>query len=500
MTHHRTDKNNVHMARRDTLDGYIRSLLNERKMRFSSPFVISAVGGGGKTTILVNLFQQKYRTRSILTTTTAMIAPGHRDKTTNPCEEFCQLDDALLRISASPPVTSGVWYGKPFPDFPGKYSGIERDVFDDYIRERREEDDSDLIVLCEADGSKRKPLKAHAEHEPVIPRTTDLTLIIFGCAGVGKPLSEPFVHRTDRFSKIIGKEKGERVEFDDLITLLRSGHFIKGIPRTSRVAVIFNQADLLPDSLSRHVTLRKWAEDALAIPSIDAVFFTSGTGDAHRTEFGLVRTETDSPLFSAVVLAAGLSRRMGEENKLLLPLGNKTILEHTLAQVLKSDIRELVVVLGHEATEVKETVMKVAGTETPPTTIVKTILNRRYESGQGTSVAAGVRYLGNRSIGCFFVPGDQPFVSPAVMRTLAESSEDGKIIVPEIAGRSTSPALFDRLFYEELEKLNDDRGGREVMDAHREKCIVIPITHSDERVSLDIDTRDDYETIACRDS
>lgn len=500
MTHPLTDKHDDHITRRDTLDGYVRSLIKERETRFPSPFVISAIGGGGKTTILVNLFQQKYRARSILTTTTAMIAPGHHDRTTNPCEEFRQLDDSLLRISDSPPETSGVWYAHPFPDVPGKYSGIDRDIFDDYIREQREENDSDLVIFCEADGSKRKPLKAHAEHEPVIPRTTDLTLIVFGCAGVGKPLTEQFVHRTDLFSEVIGKEKGEHVEFGDLIALLRSGHFFKGIPRTSRIAVIFNQVDLLPDSLSSNDTLRQWAEDALAITPIDAVFFTSGAGDAHRTEFGLVRPEMDSPLFSAVVLAAGLSRRMGNENKLLLPLGSKTVLERTLGQVLKSDIRELVVVLGHEAAEVKQIVMKVTDTKVPPTTIVKTVLNECYESGQGTSVASGVRHLGERSVGCFFVPGDQPFVSPAVMRTLAESSEKGKIIVPEIAGTRTSPALFDRFFYEELGKLNDDRGGREVMDAHKEDCIVLPITYSDERVVFDIDTRDDYETIAHRDN
>ena len=221
--------------------------------------------------------------------------------------------------------------------------------------------------------------------EPVIPRTTDLTLIVFGCAGVGKPLTEQFVHRTDLFSEVIGKEKGEHVEFGDLIALLRSGHFFKGIPRTSRIAVIFNQVDLLPDSLSSNDTLRQWAEDALAISPIDAVFFTSGAGDAHRTEFGLVRTETDSPLFSAVVLAAGLSERMGEENKLLLPLGNTTVLEQTLSRVLKSDIRELIVVLGHEATKVEQSATAAIGTKTPPTMQIKTVFNEHYESGQGTS-------------------------------------------------------------------------------------------------------------------
>lgn len=485
-------KNDDHTTRSGTLDGYVRSLLQERETRFPSPFVISAVGGGGKTTILAHLFQQKFRTHSILTTTTAMIAPGHRDGTENPCEKFRQLDEALLRISATPPEASGVWYAGPFPDVPGKYRGIDRDVFDDYIRDRREEQDCDLIVFCEADGSKRKPLKAHAEHEPVIPRTTDLTLIVFGCAGLDKPLTEQCVHRADRFSEVTGKKIGERVDFGDLIALLRSGHFFKGIPRTSRVAVIFNQADLLPAPQSSHKTLRQQAEDVLSIPAIDAVFFTSGAGDMHRTEVGLVRTQTDAPLFSAVVLAAGLSRRMGDENKLLLPLGNTTVLGQTLSRALKSDTRELVVVLGHEASGVEQAAKSAIGTEAPPSTEIKTVLNNRYEAGQGTSVACGVRHLSDRSVGCFFVPGDQPFVSPTVMRALAESSEDGKIIVPEIDGKRTSPALFDRVFYEELAQLDGDRGGRDVMDAHKDDTTVLSVVCRDKRAAIDIDTEDDY--------
>ncbi len=482
-------------TRRDTLDGYIRSLLKERETRFPSPFVISAVGGGGKTTILVNLFQHNFRPRSILTTTTAMIAPGHRDGATNPCEQFGQLDDALLRISATPPETSGVWYSVPFQDVPGKYKGIEKDKVDAYVRELREERDRDLIVFCEADGSKRKPLKAHAEHEPVIPSTTDLTLLVFGCSGIGKPLAEQFVHRSDLFSEVVGKDKGERMGMDDVMHLLRSGHFFKGIPRTSRVVVVFNQADLLPESQSTHENLQRWAEDVLAIRSIDAVFFTAGKGDTHHTVFGLSRQETDSPLFSAVVLAAGLSRRMGAENKLLLPLEDKTILEQTLERVLKSDIRELVVVLGHEASRVKQTIEDVLHTKVPPATHVKTVLNEQYESGQGTSVACGVRHLSDQSAGCFFVPGDQPFISPSVMRTLAESSANGKIIVPTIDGKRTSPALFDRAFYEELAQLDGERGGREIMDSREEDTVVLPVKCRDHRAAVDIDTQEDYREL-----
>ena len=82
------------------------------------------------------------------------------------------------------------------------------------------------------------------------------------------------------------------------------------------------------------------------------------------------------------------------------------------------------------------------------------------------------------------------------MRTLAESSESGKILIPQVFGRRASPVLFDRLFYEELAKLSDDRGGREVIAAHEDDAVVLPVACRDERAAFDIDTKDDYRAIS----
>ena len=59
-----------------------------------------------------------------------------------------------------------------------------------------------------------------------------------------------------------------------------------------------------------------------------------------------------------IVLAAGLSRRMGAENKLLLPFRGETILETTISNILEADIGEVIVVVGHEAEQVKKILNK----------------------------------------------------------------------------------------------------------------------------------------------
>jgi len=479
-------------AHEDSLEGYIRSLLQERARRYASPFVVSAVGGGGKTTTLVRLFMENFKPRSVLTTTTAMFAPDFRGDAMNPYLPFQPLDAALLEITARPPDKSCVWFGAPFGDIPGKYHGITPQELDAFVRGRRDREDRSWILLCEADGSKRKPLKAHAAHEPVIPRTTDLTLIVFGLSGVGKPLSEQYIHRSEHFAEAVGKREGDIISFDDLIGLLRNEHFLKGIPPTSRVVVVFNQMDSLPSPMRDTSAVLHRMDEVLQVPRIDAVFFTGGAGTAHGTAAGKVRNRTGSPLFSAIILAAGLSTRMGTENKLLLPLDGKTVIGHTVSRVLASDIRELIVVVGHEAAKVRQAVLAETCKNKRPDTEVKIVFNDSYENGQGTSVSCGTRRLDGDSAACFYIPGDQPFISPAVMRALAESSEPGKIVVPVVNGRRTSPALFDRSLYPELACLSGDRGGRQVIDSHESDAVAEIICH-DELSGFDLDTRESYE-------
>ncbi len=492
MDQHHDNEDRQLTTRHVSLEAFIRSLLENRSRHYASPFVVSAVGGGGKTTTLVHLYQQSLRPRSILTTTTAMIAPGFHDDSTNPCLSFRSLDSSLRDITMNPPSHSGVWFGEPFSDIPGKYRGVDVNDLDTYVREQRSCRNDELIIYCEADGSKRKPLKAHADHEPVIPLTTDLTLILFGCSGIDRALSEANVHRAELFAKATSKQLDDRVEFEDLTELLRNGHLLKGIPATSRVAVIFNQIDLLPKSMSEINKLEQWAKAILSIPRIDAIFFTGGAGDEHDTILGVAKLESDAPRFSAVLLAAGLSTRMGTENKLLLPLGDKTVLAQTLSRVLSSDIGELVIVLGHEASKVKQSIAADALIEAPSEIDVKIVFNEDYEQGQGTSVACGVRHLADDSTACFFIPGDQPFVSPLIMRALAESSAPKKIVIPTVGGKRTSPVLFDRAFYRELAQLRDERGGRQVIETHEGDAVVL-IQCDDELSSLDLDTREMYE-------
>ncbi|MCL6636118.1 MAG: nucleotidyltransferase family protein, partial [Peptococcaceae bacterium] len=113
---------------------------------------------------------------------------------------------------------------------------------------------------------------------------------------------------------------------------------------------------------------------------------------------------------AAVVLAAGRATRMGEQ-KLLLRLEGRTLIERVVDAVLQAPVDEVVVVLGHEAARV------VAALGDRP---VRKVFNERYAEGQSTSLLAGIKAAGGAAGAYLVVLGDQPFLTPELIDRLLE--------------------------------------------------------------------------------
>jgi probable selenium-dependent hydroxylase accessory protein YqeC len=102
---------------------------------------------------------------------------------------------------------------------------------------------SQIPLIIEADGSKRRPLKAPEEWEPVIPAFTDLVITVVGLAGLLKPLNDENVFRSQMFSELTGLESGQAVDLDSILRFLKhpmGGQ--KGIPDQAKHFVLFNLA------------------------------------------------------------------------------------------------------------------------------------------------------------------------------------------------------------------------------------------------------------------
>ena len=186
-------------------------------------------------------------------------------------------------------------------------------------------------------------------------------------------------------------------------------------------------------------------------------------------------------MISAVVLAAGLSTRLGRP-KQLLRLGDKTVLEHVIDNVSRARVGEVILVLGAHRREIEQVML-----DRP----VRQVFNPRYASGQGSSVAAGAAAVSPEARGILYLAGDQPLIPPEFIdMVIAVFHETGALIVRPETGL---PALFDISLKGELEQLAGDTGGRQIMARYCDQVVVMPGCPG--LAALDIDTEDDYRLL-----
>ena len=207
-----------------------------------------------------------------------------------------------------------------------------------------------------------------------------------------------------------------------------------------------------------------------------------------------------TPQTAAIILAAGSSSRMGGgRHKLLLPLHDRPVLAHVLDAVLASQARPVVLLLGHQAEQVR---VHIASYATHPD--LNIIENIDYLQGMSTSMRLGIQTL--QSYGymksteseidsALVLLGDQPLITAQDIDTLiATYRTTGKrIVAPTYEGKRGNPILFDASLFPELLKVTGDEGGRSVLERHRQEVALIEM--GDAMASYDVDTWDAYQSL-----
>ena len=335
---------------------------------------------------------------------------------------------------------------------------------------------NNLPLLIEADGSNQTPLKAPAAHEPVLPPFVDLVVHVFGLSGLGKPLEES-VFRPEIFARLSGLKLGEKVTPDSLVCVLTHPEGgLKNVPATSRCIALLNQADT-PElaAVARTISGRILSE-------FDAVV-TSSLRDG-------VILAVQEPI-AGIVLAAGASTRFGQP-KQLLDWHGVPFIRAIASTALQAGLWPVVVVTGAHADDVESAL---SGLE------VTLVHNREWETGQASSIRAGLAPLsspesGTRSGapgGVIFLLADQPQVNPSVIRALSEEHTRtlAPVIAPFVIDRRANPVLFDRVTFPDLEGLRGDIGGRGIFSKFR----IQYLPWHDEALLRDVDTPEDYQRL-----
>jgi molybdenum cofactor cytidylyltransferase len=190
---------------------------------------------------------------------------------------------------------------------------------------------------------------------------------------------------------------------------------------------------------------------------------------------------------AGLVLAAGRSTRMGEANKLLLPVRGKPMLRHAVAAQLASTAQPVLVVTGHQHGEVEAAL---AGLD------VIVLPNPDFAEGLATSLRAGIAAVPESAPGVIVSLGDMPNVTGPVLDRLAQAfadAPDALAVVPTLLGQRGNPVLLSRALFPAVAQLTGDQGARRLLEEAGDAVVEVPL--DDPAIALDVDTPEALQAV-----
>ncbi len=170
--------------------------------------------------------------------------------------------------------------------------------------------------------------------------------------------------------------------------------------------------------------------------------------------------------------------------KQLLPLGDKTLVEHALDNLLASQVGEVVVVTGNQA----EAVVKKVGKRP-----VKVVMNPDYRLGMSTSLKKGLTSINKDAEGVMVVLADQPFIDAGLINRLIDefTCRNKGIVVPVFQGKRGHPIILAIKYRDELLQLQGDAGAKAILERHPDDVLEVAVAGG--QIHVDIDDMESYE-------
>ncbi len=188
---------------------------------------------------------------------------------------------------------------------------------------------------------------------------------------------------------------------------------------------------------------------------------------------------------AGVILAAGSASRMGK-TKQLMSFGHTTLLGQVFQNAARSALSPLIVVLGHDATKIQQTI---------DLSSAAVVINPAYAKGQSTSLIAGLEHVPPACDAAMFLLGDQPLISPEIINTLihAFQASTAPIVIPFFNGRRGNPVIIARSLFHRLRTVSADTGARVLFREFKTSILKVPL--QDDAILVDVDTMIDYEKL-----
>ena len=439
------------------------------------PICIAFVGSGGKTTALFHLARQFLgnQCESVIVTTTTRIA-----------EAEGSLADHTIIVSSNQELTqlnfeknTGVILITGPIKENNKLKGFNlqqiRLLWEIAIKKR-------IPLLIEADGSRRLPIKAPVETEPVIPEFADTVIVVVGLSGLGKKIDSQTVHRPEVFAGLCGKKIGDEINSDDLLKVLTNKlGGLKGINEGMKRILLLTQLDAAP-------VVTDACEIAYgSLKYYERVIFS-------RLDAGYMMVQAVYQPTAGIILAAGSSSRYGKPKQLEVWDG-QPVLIHVILKALEARFHPVRVVLGYEVDKIEGLLNRLNSTGKLDIELVE---NPYWQQGQSSSIRAGLDHIPSNSGGAIFMLADQPLIPVEILKVIQDIRAFNRswAVIPRYQNFRVNPVLFGSELFSELRQLEGDVGGRKLL----QEPLRFPVSWVpwDERgLKFDLDTIDDYHKL-----
>ena len=174
-------------------------------------------------------------------------------------------------------------------------------------------------------------------------------------------------------------------------------------------------------------------------------------------------------MISAILLAAGQSKRMNGDNKLIKKYNKKYLINHIVGTLIKSKVDKIIIVLGFQRSKVRKITIK--------NKKINFVYNKNYKSGMASSIKTGLKRISKKNIGFLIAQADMPLISKNIINSICYAIKNNKkeIIAPTYKGKIGNPVGFKISIIKKLNKIREDYGAKKMIQKNKIKLALIKV-------------------------
>ena len=189
-------------------------------------------------------------------------------------------------------------------------------------------------------------------------------------------------------------------------------------------------------------------------------------------------------MISAILLAAGQSKRMGGDNKLIKKYNKKYLINYIVGTLIKSKVDKIIIVLGFQSPKVRKITAK--------NEKINFIYNKNYKSGISSSIKVGLKRVSKKNIGFLIVQADMPLISKKIINSLCHAirKKNKEIVAPIYKKNIGNPIGFKSSMIKILNKTKGDSGAKKMIKRNKKNISLIKI--NSKSIFKDFNTKKDF--------